>query len=156
MTTSKSWFFEDFEVGQRFESRGVTFTQSMIIEFALKYDPQPIHIDVPAAEEGTFNGLIASGFQSLALTFRLFWDLGVMADCGLGAPGIDDLRWHRPVRPGDTLKTTAQVKAVRASSSKPDRGSVRMAYSGHNQHGEMVISFEVSQIMRRKGTSEKT
>ncbi len=144
------FYFDDFEPGQIFLSRRATITESQIIDFAMVYDPQPIHVDVPGSESGPFEGLIASGFQTLALTFRLFWDTGTMAECGMGAPGIDELRWHLPVRPGDTLQTTAEVVAVRASSSRPDRGTVTLAYSARNQNDECVISFKVAQIMRKK------
>ena len=149
MTTLNAYYFDDFEVGMTFDSRSITISESQILDFALKYDPQPIHLDVPGATEGAFGGLIASGFQTLSLTFRMFWDLGVMAECGMGAPGIDDLRWHRPVRPGDTLRTKAEVTAVRASKSKPDRGTVTLLYKGFNQNDECVISFSVNQIMRK-------
>lgn len=145
-----SLFFEDFNVGQQFESRGVTLTESQIIDFALVYDPQPIHVDVPGARSGPFEGLIASGFQTLALTFRLFWDTGTMAECGMGAPGIDELKWLKPVRPGDTLRTKVKVVAIRESSSKNDRGTVTLNYSGINQNDEVVINFSVAQIMRKR------
>jgi len=145
-----SLFFEDFEVGQEFLSRGATLTESQIIDFALVYDPQPIHVDVPGAEQGPFGGLIASGFQTMALTFRLFWDTGTMSECGMGAPGIENLKWLSPVRPGDTLRTRVEVMAVRESSSKKDRGTVTLNYSGINQDDAVVINFTVAQIMRKR------
>jgi len=146
-----SLFFEDFDVGQEFLSRAATLTESQIIDFALVYDPQPIHVDVPGSAEGPFGGLIASGFQTLALTFRLFWDTGTMAECGMGAPGIEELKWLSPVRPGDTLRTRVEVVAVRESSSKQDRGTVTLNYSGINQDDKVVINFTVAQIIRKRG-----
>jgi len=146
-----SLFFEDFEVGQEFNSRRTTITEGQIIDFAMVYDPQPIHIDVPGSEEGPFGGLIASGFQTLALTFRMFWDTGTMAECGMGAPGIEDLKWLKPVRPGDSLRTRVEVVAIRESSSRSDRGTVTLNYSGINQNDDVVINFTVAQIMRKRG-----
>src|SRR3546814_1387604 len=85
------------------------------------YDPQPFHLDKEAAAEGPFNGLIASGFQTLAVAFRIFYQTGIINACSMGSPGLDELRWLRPVRPGDTLKVTATVREKRPSKSKPDR-----------------------------------
>ena len=97
-------YFEDFTVGRRFTTRGVTVTETQIIDFAFTYDPQPFHIDRVAAEQTPYGGLIASGFQVLAISFRLFHQTGAFAACSLGGYGIDDLRWMRPTRPGDTIR----------------------------------------------------
>ena len=145
-------FFEDFRVGERFASRGVTVSEAMIVDFALTYDPQPFHIDKEAAAEGPFGGLIASGFQTLALAFRLFYQENVIAGCSLGSPGLEKLRWHRPVRPGDTLRCEVEVKELRASDSKPDRGYATMSYRALNQTGEIVLSFTCTQIFLRRPT----
>jgi len=94
-----SHWFEDFEAGQRFVSQGVTFTEASIIEFATRYDPQRFHIDREAAARTHFGGLIASGFQTLGLAFRMFFQLGVLRDSGIGAPGIEwqyDLKLPAP------------------------------------------------------------
>lgn len=147
--TMTKFFFEDFAKGQEFEGKGITLTEASIIEFALSYDPQPFHIDVEAGEQSSFDGLIASGFQTIAITFRSFWESGVMAYCGAGGGGIDIVKWHKPVRPGDTIKTIATVLEVIPSSSKPEQGIVRMRYEGNNQKGERVITVEIPQIMKR-------
>ena len=120
--------FDDFEIGERFASPGATITESQILDFALLYDPQPFHLDLKAAEEGPFAGLSASGFQTFALSFRLFYQANVINACSLGSPGVDELRWLKPVRPGDTLHVEAEVKSKRASKSKPDRGILHMDY----------------------------
>jgi acyl dehydratase len=143
------FFFEDFTIGQEFEGKGITLTEASIIEFALSYDPQPFHIDAQAAEQSPFEGLIASGFQTIAITFRSFWETGVMAYCGAGGGGIDTVKWHKPVRPGDTITTTATVLEVIPSRSKPEQGIVRMRYEGSNQKGDKVITVEIPQIMKR-------
>jgi acyl dehydratase len=144
-------FLDDFRVGEKFVSGGITITESEIIHFALQYDPQPFHLDVTAAEKSPYGGLIASGFHTLSLCFGLFMQRGVLAACSIGSPGIDEVRWLAPVRPGDTLRTETEVLEVKPSSSKPDRGILRMKYVGVNQHGSAVISFVVNHLLRRSG-----
>lgn len=143
-------YFDDFEVGERFESRGVTVSESQILDFALTYDPQPIHLDKGAAEASPFGGLIASGFQTLALGFRMFYQEKVINACSLGSPGMSELRWLLPVRPGDTLRTVVEIKGKRPSRSKPDRGTVDMAFSVLNQNDETVMTFQSVSILARR------
>ena len=143
-------YFDDFKVGERFTTRGLTISESQILDFALLYDPQPFHIDRLAAQEGPFAGLIASGFQTLALTFRLFYDSGVIKHCSLGSPGFEELRWLAPVRPGDRLQVEAEVLEARPSSSKPDRGILRMAYLTRINDGTPVLSFKGTLILARR------
>jgi acyl dehydratase len=145
-------YFDDFEPGQTFNSRGVTLSESQILDFALLYDPQPFHLDKEAAAEGPFNGLIASGFQTLAVAFRIFYQANVINACSMGSPGLDNLRWIRPVRPGDTLKVGAKVREKRPSSSKPDRGTLIMDYVTTNQMGETVMTFTAIHIFAREPT----
>lgn len=143
-------FLDDLTPGQRFTSPGLTLTEAEIIDFAWRYDPQPFHLDANAAAASPYGGLIASGFQSLAICFRLFIQSGVLAESSLGSPGIDELRWLAPVRPGDTLHSEIEVQEVRPSSSKPDRGIARLKYQAVNQRGEAVLSFIVIHLLRRK------
>ena len=105
-------FLDDLAAGQTFTTNGVTLTEGDIIDFAWRYDPQPFHLDVGAATRSPYGGLIASGFQSLALCFRLFIQTGVFLESSIGSPGIDELRWLVPVRPGDTVQATVTVKSV--------------------------------------------
>ena len=93
-------YFEDLTPGREFRTESITITEGQIIDFAMAFDPQPFHLSVEAAKESPFGGLIASGFQTMALTFRLFVQTGALAGCSLGSPGVDELRWLRPVRPG--------------------------------------------------------
>ena len=141
-------YLEEFKVGDEFRSPGITLTESQIIDFAMKFDPQPFHVDTTAAAGGPFGGLIASGFHTAALTFRLFWQTGVIHDSSVGSPGIDELRWLKPVRPGDTLRVVAKVLDVRRSTSKPDRGVVKMAYTTLNQHGDAVMTLVGNQLLK--------
>jgi acyl dehydratase len=143
-------YFEDFKPGDRFVSPGITVTESMIIDFALVYDPQPFHLDSQAAAVSHFGGLIASGFQTLALGFRAFLQLGLFSACGMGSPGIDELRWLRPVRPGDTLRSEVEVVSARPSRSKPDRGMLVMAFEIRNQRDENVLTVRTMQLTRRR------
>ena len=143
-------WFEEFEVGQRFVTQGVTLTEASIIDFAIRYDPQRFHVDKEAAARTPFGGLIASGFQTLCLSFRKFFDLGVIRESGIGAPGIEELRWTAPVRPGDTVHVETEVIEIRPSRSKPDRGIVRIRYTTRNQRRETVMILIVPQIVARR------
>lgn len=143
-------YFDDFKVGEVFTTPGITLSESQILDFALVYDPQPFHIDVVAAAESPFGGLIASGFQTLALSFRTFYQANIINACSLGSPGFDELRWTAPVRPGDTLSVEATVREMRPSKSKPNRGTLLMDYATKNQHGETVMTFKAIHLMLRE------
>ena len=143
-------YLEDFKPGDRFESRGRTVSEAEIIDFALRYDPQPIHIDAEAAKRSPYGGLIASGFHTMGMAFRLAWDTGVLSACGLGSPGFDEVRWLKPVRPGDTLRTVVEIVDARPSASKPDRGVCRFRYDVFNQNDEQVMTMTAVQIVARR------
>jgi acyl dehydratase len=143
-------FFDDFKLADRFVSPGITVTEGMIIDFALAYDPQPFHLDAEAAADTHFGGLIASGIQTLALGFRAFLQLGVFRACSMGSPGLDELRWLRPVRRGDTLHSEAEIIDVRPSQSKPDRGLLVLSFKILNQRGEEVLTMRNMQLTRRR------
>jgi acyl dehydratase len=143
-------YLEDFKPGDQFVSRGVTVTGSMIVEFARAYDPQPFHLDEAAAAQSPYGGLISSGIQTLALGYRTFLDLGLFSACGMGSPGLDELRWLQPVRPGDTIHAEVEIVDVRPSRSKPDRGMLLMAFKVCNQRGEEVLTMLSMQLTRRR------
>jgi len=150
-------YLEDFKPGDELASPGATITEAQIIDIALTFDPQPFHVDVTAAAAGPFGGLIASGFHTLALSFRLFWQTGALNEGSIGSPGIDEVRWLRPVRPGDTLRVVVKVLETRPSRSKPDRGVVKVQYTTSNQHGETVLTVIGNQLVRtRPGSSVLT
>jgi acyl dehydratase len=146
-------YFEDFTVGREFPTDGATVTESQILDFALAFDPQPFHMDLEAAKRSMFGGLIASGFHSMALTFRLFAQTRALAACSLGSPGVDELRWLKPVRPGDTLRATVQVVEQRPSGSKPDRGIIRLHWTALNQRSEPVLTMTSMQLVKRRPAS---
>jgi acyl dehydratase len=146
----KDLYLDDFKPGDKFTTGSATLTEKQIVEFAKQYDPQPFHIDPAAAKDSIFGGIIASGFQTLLLGFRLIIDSGVLKVASMGSPGMDELRWLKPVRPGDTLSVKIEVKEVRPSQSKPDRGIARMSYRYVNQRGEDVLTVTSMQLMKRR------
>ncbi len=143
-------YFDDLKVGDRFESGGYTVTESDIIGFALQYDPQPFHIDAEAAKTTPFGGLIASGFHTLAIGFRVLHAPGWLTSANLGGIGIDELRWLKPVRPGDTLRTATIVKEIVPSKSKPDRGVLKHDVIMMNQRDETVLTGTFVIIAKRR------
>ena len=150
-------WFEDFEVGRVFRSPGKTLTEAEIVGWAFQYDPQPFHMDREAAERSIYGGLIASGWQTGSLAFRLFMETKPFAPgASLGSPGLDRLEWLRPVRPGDTLRVVVRVADRRESKSKPDRGIVHLDFEMLNQRGEAVLAMRSTGFVRRRprgGTS---
>ena len=120
-------WFDDLVVGERFVTQGYTFTEAKIIDFAFKYDPQPFHLDVSAAARSPYGGLIASGFQTVAVCFRLFIQSGVIIDSSVGSPGIDEMRWLAPVYPGDTLHS--EVEVARDQALQIEAGSGNRAHA---------------------------
>ena len=134
-------YFEDYVTGAVFEYGAIMLTEREIVEFAQRFDPQYIHTDPRAAADGPFNGLIASGWHTAAIMMRLFVDHYLSHVASMASPGIDELRWSRPVRPGDTLSIRVSVLEANRSRSKPDRGMVRSLVEVLNQNREVVMSL---------------
>jgi len=141
-------YFEDYVAGAVFEYGAITLTEREIVEFAKQFDPQYIHTDPRAAAEGPFGGLIASGWHTAAIMMRLFVDHYLSHVASMASPGIDELRWSRPVRPGDTLSIRVSVLEANRSRSKPDRGMVRSLVEVLNQNREVVMSLKAMNILR--------
>ncbi|WP_428532441.1 MaoC family dehydratase [Rhodopila sp.] len=139
--------FEDYAVGGTYLLGSFTVSEDEIIRFARQYDPQTMHVDRAIAGQGPFGGVIASGWQTVALAMRLLVDNFLPHD-GLAAPGIDELRWPRPVRPGDTLRVQATVQQARRSLSKPDRGLIHGLMEVINQDGDVVMSMKPMNFVR--------
>lgn len=139
--------FEDYPVGAVFEFGSVTVGEAEIIAFARQYDPQDMHIDPIAAAVGAAGGLIASGWHTAGLMMRMVAD-HYLPKNGLPSPGIDELRWPRPVRPGDTLRARITVTEVRRSRSKPDRGLVHSFVEMLNQRDEQVLTMKPINMIR--------
>jgi acyl dehydratase len=145
-----SLWFDDLRVGQRFASPGATLTEAQIVQFAFQYDPQPFHMDLHTAEQSHFGGLIASGIHTLAVACRLVMAARPWNEAAMGAPGMDELRWLKPVRPGDTLHVVTEITGLRPSASKPDRGIVSLLHSAYNQRDELVMSYRINELVARR------
>ena len=135
-------YFEDYVPGAAYEYGSITLSEQEIVEFARRFDPQFIHTDPRTAADGPFGGLIASGWHTAGLTMRLLISGYLSSVASLGSPGIDELRWTRPVRPGDVLHVRVTVLEAKRSRSKPDRGIVQSLVEVTNQNGESVMSFK--------------
>jgi acyl dehydratase len=133
-------YFEDYVPGLSFDCGSFTLDQAQIIAFGQEYDPQPFHVDPEAAKDGPFGGIIASGWQTTSMMMRQVVGNFLSAESSLGAAGVDEIRWPRPVRPGDTLHVRAAVLEARLSRSKPDRGIVRTMLEVTNQDGDIVMT----------------
>ena len=143
-------YFEDFKPGESVQLGSHTITRDEIIAFGRQFDPQPFHVDEEAARATSFGGLIASGWHTGSLIMRLFCD-GIIGDtASLGSPGIDEMRWLKPVRPGDTLSLRMTVTDCVPSRSKPDRGIIRTLLELSNQRGEVVVSIKGMNLIRRR------
>jgi len=149
-------YFEDFRVGERFVSGGMTMTEAGIIEFARQWDPQPFHTDVEFAKKWTFGGLIASGLHTMAVTLKLWLEQGVFRACSLGSPGIGEVQFPRPVRPADTLRVVTDIVELRISASRSDRGIARIRQVTINQLGEPVMEQETTVFLKRRPVQAAT
>jgi acyl dehydratase len=147
-------YFEDFEVGDVYEPDArYEVTRDEIVEFAERYDPQRFHLDEDAAEESLFGSLAASGWHTTAMCMRLLVD-GVLDEASMGARGIDEIRWNRPVHPGDTLRIEVEVLDKRPSESRPEIGHVRTRLVGYNQDDEAVVEWVALGMFRRRNAGE--
>jgi len=135
-------YFEDYVEGSTFEYGEISLTADEIMEFARRFDPQPIHVDPEAAARGPFSGLIASGWHTAGVMMRLLADHFISHVASMASPGVDEIRWFIPVRPGDTLSIRVTVLETRRSRSKPDRGIVRSLVEVLNQNKEVVMSLK--------------
>jgi acyl dehydratase len=143
-------YFEDFKVGDVVEAGSRTVTKEEILAFAREFDPQPFHTDEAAATQSIYGGLIASGWHSGSMLMRMFYEAVFREAASMGSPGIDELRWLKAVRPGDTLRFRATVLEATPSRSKPDRGLVRTFCELLNQNGEVVMSLKPVNFIRRR------
>jgi acyl dehydratase len=143
--------FDALSVGDRFALGTFTATRETIVDFARRFDPQPFHLDEAAARDSVFGGLVASGLHTLCETFAVAVRSGVWSEANLAGAGLDELRWPRPVRPGDVLSVAIEVVALTPSRSRPDRGVARIRYLATNREGESVLSFTIDHVLKRDG-----
>ena len=146
-------YWDDMKAGEVVELGSHTMDQERMLSFAREFDPQPFHTDPKAAEASVWGGLIASGWHTGSTLMRLFYDGFLKDTASLGSPGIDELRWLKPVRPGDTLRATVQVVEQRPSGSKPDRGIIRLHWTALNQRSEPVLTMTSMQLVKRRPAS---
>ena len=141
-------YFEDFVAGTVAEFGPIAVDEAEVIAFARQFDPQPIHTDPAAAAAGPFGGLIASGWHTASLVMRVLVEQYLARRASLASPGVDELRWLQPVRPGDVLRVRTTVLEARRSRSKPDRGLVRTKIEALNQNGQVVMSMAAMNLFR--------
>lgn len=144
----KERYFEDYVVGTTAEYGPVKVDEAEVVEFAQRFDPQPFHVDRAAAAAGPFGGLIASGWHTCALMMRLLAEHYLSPASSLASPGIDELRWLAPVRPGDRLMLRTTVEEAQLSRSKPDRGIVRTRIEMVGRDGEVVLRLTAINFIR--------
>jgi acyl dehydratase len=138
--------FEDYVPGSVYEFGTIRLEEGEIMEFARQFDPQFIHTNPEAAAGGPFQGLIASGWQTAGVMMRLYADHYLPSVASYGSPGVDELRWTRPVRPGDALSIRVSILEANRSRTKPDRGVVRTLIEVLNQNREVVMSLRAINI----------
>ena len=143
-------YWDDYEIGTVTELGSKKMTKEEIIDFATKFDPQPFHIDEQAAKKSFFGGLIASGWHTCSAVMRMMVDSYVSPSTSLGSPGVDEVRWLKPVYAGDTITARIIIEDKRPSRSKADIGSIFNRYEVHNQTGERVMTMKGIGIMRRR------
>jgi len=147
-------YLEDYTAGELIISQPFKLSRLNLLSFAQFYDAQPIHIDEKfASKSGPFDDIIASGFQTVAIAFKLFIDLGFCGgDVALGGPGMDSVRWLSPVFPGNTLTNYINVAKIRKSNSKPDRGILSLNHVLKNQNNVTVLTFTTASMIRCRET----
>jgi acyl dehydratase len=143
-------YFEDFAVGDVTQLGTVDVSEAEIVEFAERFDPQPFHVDPEAAKDGPFGGLVASGWHTAALFMGMFVRTILLDSASMGSPGIEELRWTAPVRPGDTLTARVTVTDTQPSSTNPKRGTVFTTSEVFNQKGELVMTMKARGFFQRQ------
>ena len=142
------YYFEDLQIGQRFRSEPIHIYESDIIAFAQLYDPQAFHTDPQAAKQSVFGGLLAPGLYTLCLTFAQYFRLHLWES--FGSPGLDKIRWLKPLRPGDSIVVHTEIVTLRASKTKPDRGIVVIRHETYNQDDEIIMTLECTDFVKRR------
>lgn len=145
-------FLDDFDVGQVFQLGSASLSEEDIITFGERYDPQPFHVDPKAAMDTIYGGVIASGWQTASVFMRLFVDGLLSRSAAMGSPGLDELRWLKPVRPGERLDARVEVMETRPSRSKPDRGLAKLRCIVANEQGEEVLTFIANVLFQLRET----
>jgi acyl dehydratase len=143
-------YLEDFTPGETIELGSTTVTEEAIIAFAREFDPQPFHVNPARAADSAYGGLIASGWHTMGLFMRLAVDGLLIDTSSMGSPGVDQLRWLKPVRPGDTLRARMIINETTPSRSRADRGTLRSRGELYNAGDELVMTVEIIAIFGRR------
>jgi acyl dehydratase len=143
-------YFEDFHAGDVLELESVTVSAEEIVEFASRYDPQPFHVDAEAAKSSAFGGLVASGWHTVALFMGAFVRSVLLDSASMGSPGVEEIRWLAPVRPGDELRSRVTIEAVQPSSTRTDRGTTFTLCEVFNQDGTLVMRLKARNFVARR------
>jgi acyl dehydratase len=151
-TPADERYFEDYVAGSVHEFGDFTVTGADVVDFAKRFDPQYIHTDPDRAKNGPFKGLIASGWHSGAILCRLMVDHYISHVASLGSPGVDEMRWLHPVRPGDKLRIRTKITETRLSKSKPDRGLVSCEVEMINQNDQPVMTLKITNLLSKRPT----
>ncbi len=146
-------YFEDFTIGLIIKTKPKKISKSEIINFAKNYDPQRFHVDEKAAKKGPFGKLVSSGFMTLGKSFTQFFETGVIDETGMGAWGIDELRWIKPVYPEDILITKVEVLDKKLSKKNPHKGTVRTHQTVLNQNEEIVMTWISNFMIKSKNSN---
>lgn len=146
----KAWYLEDYAPGVTYVSPPHRVDEEEALAFATRYDPQYFHLDAEAARDSAFGGLVLGGFQTAALSWALVLRSGMFDHSPLAGIGIDELRWHAPVAPGDTLRCRFTLLESRPSNSRPDAGIARFRYEVVNQEERTVLTLVIIQLLRRR------
>ena len=148
-------YWEDFRVGERVLMGSVKVTKDDIVRFAVEYDPQVFHIDEKAGENSIFGGLIASGWHTCSLVMKMMCDSYLLDSASMGSPGMENIKWVKPVRPNDVLIAFRTTIETKSSRSKSDRGIVKTLFEVFNDSQELVMSMEGLGMFRRKNVNKK-
>jgi acyl dehydratase len=152
MATDPTTYFEDYVIGKTIEIGSYTVTKEEIIEFARQYDPQSFHIDENAARDSMFGGLIASGWHTAAICMRMLVDSYLSDATSGGGRGVDELRWYKPVRPGDVLSVNMEVVEKRPLEDVPELGEVHDKLTGLNQNDELLVSLVLIGMIKQRSS----
>ena len=147
------YYWEDFPVGHVMAFGAMPVRHEAVLDFARQFDPQPFHVDEEAARESLFGGLCASGWHTCAMAMRMMCDEYLLDAASLGSPGLDKLRWHKPVFPGDTLHMRHEVLDARPMATKPHVGLVLSVWELRNQHGDLVLTMQGWGMFRRRSSA---
>ena len=151
--TKFKYYWEDFAAGSTREFGGVTLSEEDILRFAREFDPQPFHIDPEAARRSVFGGIIASGWHTCSLAMRMMCDAYLLDSASAGSPGVEDIKWLKPVRPGDTLRVSFTVLEARPLESRPSIGLIRAQWRMYNQNDECVMQMLGGGMFSRRPAS---